>query len=63
MDQFLLDVGDEAAEAGDEVLLFGPGDAGEPTAQEWADVLGTIDYEVVTRVGARVPRTYTGALA
>ncbi len=44
--------------AGDEVLLFGPGDDGEPTAQEWADVLGTIDYEVVTRVGARVPRTY-----
>jgi alanine racemase len=59
MDQFLLDVGDDAVAAGDEVLLFGPGDAGEPTAQEWADVLGTIDYEVVTRVGARVPRTYT----
>ncbi|MCU1691797.1 MAG: alanine racemase [Frankiales bacterium] len=58
MDQFLLDVGDDAAEAGDEVLLFGPGDAGEPTAQEWADVLGTIDYEIVTRLGARVPRTY-----
>ncbi|MCW2606470.1 MAG: alanine racemase [Frankiales bacterium] len=59
MDQFLLDIGDDPAEAGDEVLLFGPGDRGEPTAQEWADVLGTIDYEVVTRLGARVPRTYT----
>ena len=59
MDQFLLDVGDDAVEAGDEVLLFGPGDAGEPTAQEWADALGTINYEIVTRVGARVPRTYT----
>ncbi len=58
MDQFLLDVGDDAVAAGDEVLLFGPGDAGEPTTQEWADVLGTIDYEVVTRVGTRVPRTY-----
>ena len=58
MDQFLLDVGDDEAAAGDEVLLFGPGDAGEPTAQEWADVLGTIDYEIITRVGARVPRTY-----
>jgi alanine racemase len=44
--------------AGDEVLLFGPGDAGEPTAQDWADLLGTIDYEIVTRIGARVPRTY-----
>jgi alanine racemase len=63
MDQFLLDVGDDAAEAGDEVLLFGPGDQGEPTAQEWADVLGTIDYEIVTRIGARVPRTYTGGPA
>jgi alanine racemase len=58
MDQFLLDVGDDEVEAGDEVVLFGPGDDGEPTAQEWADLLGTISYEVVTRVGARVPRTY-----
>ena len=58
MDQFLLDVGDDEVAAGDEVLLFGPGDAGEPTAQDWADALGTINYEIVTRVGARVPRTY-----
>jgi len=58
MDQFVLDVADDAVEAGDEVLLFGPGDGGEPTAQEWAELLGTISYEVVTRVGARVPRTY-----
>jgi alanine racemase len=42
MDQFVLDVGDDAVEAGDEVLLFGPGDAGEPDAQEWAELLGTI---------------------
>ena len=58
MDQFVLDVGDDAVDAGDEVLLFGPGDAGEPTAQEWAELLGTISYEIVTRIGARVPRTY-----
>ena len=58
MDQFVLDVGDDQVDAGDEVLLFGPGDAGEPTAQDWADVLGTINYEVVTRVGARVPRVH-----
>ncbi len=58
MDQFVLDVGDDRVEAGDEVLLFGPGDDGEPTAQEWAQALGTIDYEIVTRVGARVPRTW-----
>ncbi|MCA1710922.1 MAG: alanine racemase [Actinobacteria bacterium] len=58
MDQFVLDVGDDAVETGDEVLLFGPGNDGEPTAQEWAEALGTINYEIVTRVGARVPRTY-----
>ena len=58
MDQFVLDVGDDEVAAGDEVLLFGPGDAGEPTAQDWADVLGTLNYEVVTRVGARVLRVH-----
>ena len=58
MDQFVLDVGDQPVRAGEEVVLFGPGDDGEPTAQEWADVLGTINYEIVTRIGARVPRTY-----
>ena len=60
MDQLVLDVGDDEVEAGDEVLLFGPGDDGEPTAQDWADALGTIDYEIVTRIGARVPRVYVG---
>jgi alanine racemase len=58
MDQFVLDVGDDDVAAGDEVLLFGPGDDGEPTAQDWADLLGTIDYEIVTRIGARVPRVH-----
>jgi alanine racemase len=58
MDQFVLDVGDDPVAAGDEVLLFGPGDAGEPTAQDWAEVLGTLNYEVVTRIGARVPRVH-----
>ena len=60
MDQFVLDVGDDPVAAGDEVLLFGPGDRGEPTAQDWAEAVGTINYEIVTRIGARVPRTYTG---
>ncbi|HUR50750.1 MAG TPA: alanine racemase [Mycobacteriales bacterium] len=57
MDQFVVDVGDDEVAAGDEVVLFGPGG---PTVQEWADVLGTIDYEVVTRIGARVPREHVG---
>jgi alanine racemase len=58
MDQFVVDVGDLPVTAGDPVVLFGPGDDGEPTAQDWADVCGTINYEIVTRVGARVPRVY-----
>jgi alanine racemase len=62
MDQFMIDVGDDAIEAGDEVILFGPGDQGEPTAQEWAEALGTISYEIVTRIGGRVPRAYQGDL-
>lgn len=61
MDQFVLDLGaDFAGAAGDEVVLFGRGAAGEPTAQDWAAATGTINYEIVTRVGARVPRLYTG---
>jgi alanine racemase len=58
MDQFVIDFGDEPVAVGDEVVLFGPGDDGEPTAQEWGDTLGTISYEIVTGIGARVPRSY-----
>lgn len=58
MDQFVVDFGDEAVAVGDEVVLFGPGDDGEATAQEWGDTLGTISYEIVTGIGARVPRSY-----
>ncbi|MEW9528983.1 alanine racemase [Microbispora sp. NPDC049125] len=60
MDQFVVDLGDDPAEAGDEVVLFGPGDHGEPTCQEWADSLGTITHEIVTRIGSRVPRVHIG---
>jgi alanine racemase len=61
MDQFVVDLGaehDGAFFAGDEVVLFGPGDSGEPTAQDWAEALNTISYEIVTRIGPRVPRVY-----
>ncbi len=58
MDQFVIDFGDEAVAEEDEVVLFGPGDDGEPTAQEWGDTLGTISYEIATGIGARVPRSY-----
>jgi alanine racemase len=60
MDQFVVDFGDEPVTAGEEVVLFGPGDDGEPTAQEWGEALGTISYEIVTGIGARVSRTYPG---
>ena len=42
-----------------EAVLFGPGDRGEPTAEDWAQAAGTIAYEIVTRIGTRVPRVYT----
>ena len=60
MDQFVLDLGDAEAAAGDEVVLFGPGRQGEPTAQDWADACGTISYEIVTRIGGRMTRRYVG---
>ena len=61
MDQLVVDLGPgSTATAGDEVVLFGPGDRGEPTAQDWARWTGTIAYEVVTRLGGRITRTYTG---
>jgi alanine racemase len=58
MDQVIVDVGDLAVAPGDPVVLFGPGRDGEPTAQDWADAVGTIHYEIVTRIGPRVQRTY-----
>jgi alanine racemase len=60
MNQFVLDFGAEPAVEGDEVLLFGPGDSGEPTAQDWADAVGTISYEIATSFGGRIPRSYLG---
>jgi alanine racemase len=60
MDQFVVDLGPGAVDVseGDEAILFGPGRHGEPTAQNWADALGTIHYEVVTSPRGRIARTY-----
>jgi len=61
MDQIVLDCGDDPVAAGDVATLFGPGDDGGPTATDWADVAGTINYEIVSRFGStRVPRLYDG---
>ncbi|MFD1721118.1 alanine racemase [Amnibacterium endophyticum] len=56
MDQFLVDVGDDAIEVGQEVVLLGDPRTGAPSAAEWARWADTIDYEIVTRIGARVRR-------
>jgi alanine racemase len=63
MDQFVVDLGPGAVDVaeGDEAILFGPGGSGEPTAQDWADLLGTIHYEVVTSPRGRVLRRYREA--
>ncbi|MCZ2523890.1 alanine racemase [Streptomyces sp. HB2AG] len=62
MDQFVVDLGGDTAGAGERAVLFGPGDAGEPTAEDWARAAGTIAYEIVTRIGRRVPRVYLGEI-
>lgn len=63
MDQFVVDLGPGPADVteGDEAILFGPGSSGEATAQDWADLLGTIHYEVVTSPRGRITRTYREA--
>ncbi|MEU4150182.1 alanine racemase [Streptomyces sp. NPDC026659] len=58
MDQFVVDLGGDEPEPGTDAVLFGPGDAGEPTAEDWAQACGTIAYEIVTRIGTRVPRVH-----
>ena len=57
MDQFVVDLGRESrAQTGDLVIVFGSGATGEYTADDWARAAGTIGYEIVTRIGPRVPR-------
>ena len=56
MDQFVVDVGDAPVAVGETAVLFGDPTLGVPSATDWADAAGTINYEIVTRVGPRVPR-------
>jgi alanine racemase len=61
MDQFVLDCGDDPVAPGDVATLFGSGAYGEPTADDWAAAIDTINYEIVTRIGStRVARTFIG---
>lgn len=64
MDQFVVDLGpDSTARTGDMAIVFGPGLHGEYTADDWAKASGTINYEIVTRIAARVPRLYNRGAA
>ncbi|MCU1362079.1 MAG: alr [Ilumatobacteraceae bacterium] len=56
MDQFMIDVGDDEVAVGDQVVLIGTQGDGQITAAEWAERLGTIGYEIVCGISARVPR-------
>ncbi|CAB4573878.1 MAG: alanine racemase [Actinobacteria bacterium] len=59
MDQFVVDLGPESeAKSGDWVEVFGDGLAGGYTAEDWGSASGSINYEIVTRIGPRVPRIY-----
>lgn len=58
MDQFVVDIGDLDVKAGDTAVLFGDPVNGEPGINEWAEAAGTINYEIVTRIGPRVHRNY-----
>jgi alanine racemase len=61
MDQLVVDLGEDELAAGDEVVLFGDGRDGAPTAQDWADACGTISYEIVSRIGGRFNRRHVSA--
>ena len=58
MDQLVLDVGDAPVRVGDRAVLFGDPATGAPSVDEWADAAETINYEIVSRIGPRVPRRY-----
>jgi alanine racemase len=60
MDQFVIDLDGDDVPAGAEVVLFGTGADGAPTAQDWAEACGTINYEIVTRIGGRMAHRYDG---
>jgi len=60
MDQLLVDVGDAPVAVGDRAVLWGDPATGAPSAEDWARAAGTIGYEIVTRVGPRVPRVPVG---
>ncbi|MFV0373514.1 alanine racemase [Microbacterium sp.] len=61
MDQFVVDVGDHPVAVGDDAVLFGDPAVGAPPVEGWAEAADTINYEIVTRIGPRVPRREAAA--
>ena len=62
MDQFVLDIGQQGAEVGDEVVLFGDPSQGHFSVDALALAADTINYEIVTRMGGRFVREYFGSV-
>ena len=58
MDQFMVNVGEDEAQVGDEVVLLGEAGGQRIAAEDFADWAGTNEYEVMTNIGARVPRVF-----
>ncbi|MGH8935638.1 MAG: alanine racemase [Acidimicrobiia bacterium] len=58
MDHILVDADGVEVAVGDEVVLLGRQGDQEVTADEWAELLGTLNYEVVCQIGPRLPRRY-----
>jgi alanine racemase len=58
MDQFLVDCGTANVQSGDEVILIGSQGDKAITAEDWAEWLGTIPYEIICGVESRIPRRY-----
>jgi alanine racemase len=62
IDRMWVALGGASVTVGDEVVLWGPGDAGEATVQEWADATGTMGEELVVRLNRHIPRRYLNGL-
>jgi alanine racemase len=58
MDSFMADIGDDECEIGDEAVLIGAQGSERIHAEELAEIIGTINYEVVTQLTSRLPRVY-----
>ena len=60
MDQLMVDCGDDDVAIGDEVVLIGRQGSERIEAWDWAELVGTIGYEIVCGFGPRLPRRYVG---